>query len=375
MRQQRRSLPLAKIRGVACSATKQLANAENAADSLAVLKNDLFRSASKNEAEVGANHIIRRSTSRTSSNADDSGSDVYRAASNSTVTTRPSFKTSIFRVKSQQAALRKQSQAAPFSRHSKELLKVTHQPRALTPVGVRRGVPHQTCSNFKTPREAAMVDRSGDHSLDVDAPLPLRTDIVKLSKELCIPLDILKEAADLFRAQLPPQSKLHDPLAQGQLTRARLKDLFGSPHEEDDEQVSVGFGHFALLFYCQGFSEGLTLTEEQRNLRQVARKHNIPITDLDEYKLCFDRFDADGNQTIDGEEFEAMIHQLNKVPEGQTLPPGRIAKLFTEADTDHDGLLNFEEFICFYHQYFRSQAGCPFSRFYFQARSMRQASR
>jgi len=366
MRQQRCSLPLAKISGIPRSATTQLAKAETAADSLAVLKNDLFRS---------ANHIIRRSASKASSNADDSGSDVCRAASNSTMITRPSLKTAVLRVKSQQATIRKLSQEAAFSRHSKELLKATQRPRALTPVDVKRGVPPATCSNFQTPRETAMVDCSGDHSLDVDAPLHLQTNMVKLSKELCIPLDIVKEAAELFRAQLPPQSKLHDPLAQGQLTRARLKDLFGSPYEKDDEKVSVGFGPFALIFYCQGFSEGLTLTKEQRNLRQLARKQNIPITDLDEYKLCFDRFDADDDQQINREEFEAMIHQLNKVPEGQMLPPSRIAKLFTEVDTDHNGLIDFEEFICFYHQYFRSQGSCPVGRFYFQARSMRQVSR
>lgn len=234
----------------------------------------------------------------------------------------------------------------------------------------------ETFSNPATKHEVAVLDGSGDLSLDAGTLPRPQTDIVELSKELSIPLDIVREAADFFRAQLPStQAKLHDPLADGWLTRAFLQDLYGDPFKKEDEKVSVGFRQFALLFYCHGFSEGLTLTQDQRNLRQTARKHNIPITDLDEYKQVFDQFDEDGNNEIDAEEFEKMLYRLSKVGEGQVLPPNRTAQLWHEADIDNNGSISFEEFMCFYHKYFKSQGTCAFSSFYSPIRTVNKGAK
>jgi len=210
--------------------------------------------------------------------------------------------------------------------------------------------------------------------IEIEAPTKSsKTNIVKLAHELNIPLDVMKPAAGLFRSRLPPEQKVagFDYLSDAHLPMATINEILGAVEQRKEASERMDFRQFALLFFCQGFSEGCTLTQEERDLRQVARKHGISVPDLDHYKLCFDKY-QDGSGQIQLQGFRALIAHLTKVPEGCSLPGNRISQLWLEADQNRNGHLDFEEFVLFYRKYFNDESvgSCPFETFYSLARNV-----
>lgn len=199
-----------------------------------------------------------------------------------------------------------------------------------------------------------------------------KTNVVKLASQLNIPLDVVKPAAGLFRSLLPPEQREagFDYLSDGHLSVATVNEMLGDVVQHKEASESIAFPQFALLFFTQGFSEGCILTPEERDLRQIARKHCISVPDLDHYKLCFDKFDKEKTGHIPLAGFRELIAALTKVPEGQSLPGNRISQLWLEADQNRNGYLDFEEFVLFYRKYFddESVGSCPFATFYSFAR-------
>jgi hypothetical protein len=195
-----------------------------------------------------------------------------------------------------------------------------------------------------------------------------RQELARFSREIGMPLDMVKDAAEVFREHVPDCGT--GDLGKATMPMTTLGDLFGQKIDEHDEAKQVDFESFATSFFCRGFSEGCMLTAEQRELRQLARKHDMEHANIDKYKRYFDEFDNDGNGSIDAAEFKTLLHRLNKMPEGYTLPDSRVSQLWAEADTDKNGSVDFEEFVRFYRKYYERERGekCPFTRFYCTAR-------
>jgi len=205
---------------------------------------------------------------------------------------------------------------------------------------------------------------------------------------LKLPLDILTTAAQLFEAfaevpaQKPewsvstgkPRKKIeHDRnvLEDGYVTvdkfsymLCRLFD-YESPAELPKEMVmscfkaadqnaggQVDFDEFASWLSRHVFSEDFLLTQEEKEMRSIARLHNIGLERLDHMKHCFEMFDEDGSGLLDQAEFEQLLHLLLKIPKHLRLPKSRMEAMWAEADIDGGGAIGFEEFLIFYKKYF-----------------------
>ena len=69
-------------------------------------------------------------------------------------------------------------------------------------------------------------------------------------------------------------------------------------------------------------------------------------------RRAFDIFDADGNGSIDRDEFSSIMHRLHLLPrDDEAAAEKALAQMFDLADVDHDGTVSFEEFCRMFHQH------------------------
>ena len=69
-------------------------------------------------------------------------------------------------------------------------------------------------------------------------------------------------------------------------------------------------------------------------------------------RRAFDIFDADGNGSIDRDEFSSIMHRLHLLPrDDEAAAEKALAQMFDVADIDHDGTVSFEEFCAMFHQH------------------------
>merc|ERR1719345_728901 len=62
---------------------------------------------------------------------------------------------------------------------------------------------------------------------------------------------------------------------------------------EIDKTGAIGFREFLKWYSCNAFSEDLMTTEEQKELRDMARTFNVKLIDVERIKAIFDSCDAD----------------------------------------------------------------------------------
>lgn len=215
--------------------------------------------------------------------------------------------------------------------------------------------------------------------------------IQSLVDALNLPKEAMRAACDVFKrhAEVSPGKSF---VQDGRLTRVQfaavLRDLTGRKNHTDlpyellsaefqrageDSQEAIDFGEFALWFSSRNFNEHLNLDAGQRALRRLARENNMPYPDVDKYKKSFNEFDIDRDGVISKEDFQHVLYKLSKVPENVGLPQERVQYLWSGADADLSGELDFEEFLVFYKKYFdtKSGGGSGFEDYY---RSIRRCS-
>jgi len=220
-----------------------------------------------------------------------------------------------------------------------------------------------------------------------------------LARDLRVLRDILKQAYDIFDEICPrpvpdkPKSRKSvvdfDILQEGQIDQegfanvlcrltgaddaSKLSDtlLWQAFRDADgDCSKSIGFFEFALWYSRHGFTENLLLSVGQKEVRDIARKYNLPLGEVEQYKRKFDGYDEDCSGEIEYDEFEKLIINLVKVPPGCELPPSRIKQFWIEADVDRSGAICFEEFLVFYWRYLRPGGNCPFEEYYRRIRKV-----
>lgn len=205
--------------------------------------------------------------------------------------------------------------------------------------------------------------------------------VLRLRRELNIPMEAMRQARDLFRkhADMPT-----DEVRDGILRKPGFAKLWlEMTHRESDDGSHVpseiwqealrhagqwaarglDFGQFATWFSSRYFCEDVSLDRPKRRLRSVARQHSMHHNDVERYKQMFNKFDADGNGTIDREEFEKLLYQCTKMPHDIELPAARIENLWNFADDDGNQEIKFDEFLSFYKTYL-GKSSTGFEDFY-----------
>jgi len=94
--------------------------------------------------------------------------------------------------------------------------------------------------------------------------------------------------------------------------------------------------------------ECLHLTEEQRMTRRLAREHKVSEEESELICKEFHRFDVDGTNALEREEFDELVTKLHCIQGKSMLPAKRLDFFWRQADSDQSGQLKLEEFFAWY---------------------------
>jgi len=87
---------------------------------------------------------------------------------------------------------------------------------------------------------------------------------------------------------------------------------------------------------------------EDAMLRRLAFEHNISLGEVQDILQKFRRFDTDGDGDISRAEFSAMVAKCFCISDVSSLPANRCDGLWSGADTDGSGVVDFSEFLSWY---------------------------
>jgi Ca2+-binding EF-hand superfamily protein len=227
-----------------------------------------------------------------------------------------------------------------------------------------------------TQRQCAEVEQSdGDKGKSFDALQFAR----RVSRDLNCPLDTTKEARGLFDRFANSDQTRHVKLldfcefgdivkyilkSTGQkLSKADMKAKIESCWKEADRNHNqkVDFDEFAIWYSSWGFQQELLLSPQQILSRDLAKKYDLSVADVDSVQAKFRKFDEDGSGVIEFHEFEKLLYNLMKIPRGQELPANRLKHFWKEIDLDGSGFVDCEEFLYWYMRYFDMKGNSDYS--------------
>eukprot|EP00440_Ansanella_granifera_P068769 gb/GFBE01074596.1/.p1 GENE.gb/GFBE01074596.1/~~gb/GFBE01074596.1/.p1 ORF type:complete len:389 (+),score=63.58 gb/GFBE01074596.1/:1-1167(+) len=213
-------------------------------------------------------------------------------------------------------------------------------------------------------------------------PSTSSNELVWVARERNLPLDTCKQAWNLFQ----PLASLEGALSKDQFSKVlcqvtgsateadlpegMLEKAWYQAAEEDSDDAVLNFADFALWYSSWSFDEFLTLSSAERKIRDLARKYQMKVVDVDRYWRNFDECDSDRGGSIGEDEFEGLLRKCAKVPAHVEIPAARFKQLWKECDCDGSGEIEFEEFIQFYRKYFDNTTGTGlgFEGYYRQVR-------
>lgn len=127
---------------------------------------------------------------------------------------------------------------------------------------------------------------------------------------------------------------------------------------------TVDFREFTHWYHERAFLEYVNLTKSEIHTRRIGQRLGISVADMDFYKLQFEKYDTDGSGEIDLDEFRELMHMLMKIPTGLRIPESRIMHFWQDADADHGGHVDIEEFVEFYSKNFEGDGPNPMEDYY-----------
>jgi len=207
----------------------------------------------------------------------------------------------------------------------------------------------------------------------------IKDELISYSLDLGIPMGLVSQAYDVFidMVKLPCGGNCN-ALVEGKLIRDRfsqilcnladvdepdklpkdlLRDAFEMADQDGDNEID--FKEFVVWYSKHGFSESISCSREQRELRELANKLGMTVPDIENFKSSFDRFDEDGSGAIDIHEFEDVLRVLMRIPRHVQIPTSRVRHFWREVDTDQNGEINFDEFLNFFLRRFGDEAMPP----------------
>lgn len=185
-------------------------------------------------------------------------------------------------------------------------------------------------------------------------------EVVKLAKDHHIPIEEVRKKKEEFES--------YDTGGAGELSlgdlRYAVRDKCNIPaneplpehlmlrqwaHADTDGSGTLNFKEFLLWSLNTAYSEEMMVTDPlERQLRAVARNLRVPITDVERVKAIFDKFDLDGSDSIDEDEFNKALFILMEVTNPSELPENKLKRYWRDADVSGNGEINFEEFLLWY---------------------------
>lgn len=158
-----------------------------------------------------------------------------------------------------------------------------------------------------------------------------------------------------------PLAATHHATSNGKLpaeAEAELREAFDGLDVEGNGTISfaeltevmasLGHGDEALVVFKElhGSVGGVITFEEF-----CAAMGPVYASSTAALRRAFDIFDADGNGSIDRDEFSSMMHRLHLLPRDDEAAASKaLGAMFDMADVDHDGTVSFDEFCRMFHQ-------------------------
>lgn len=119
------------------------------------------------------------------------------------------------------------------------------------------------------------------------------------------------------------------------------------------EGASVGFEEYLMWYLQVAYAEEFMVTDpKERVMRNLSRKHDLCITDVERIKKVFVQFDDDDSGTIDREEFKKAILAILGVKNPSDVSAKKLERYWNEADSDRNGTIDFEEFLLWHSRNF-----------------------
>eukprot|EP00400_MALV-I_sp_L67-5_P001044 gene1044-996_t len=142
------------------------------------------------------------------------------------------------------------------------------------------------------------------------------------------------------------------------LHRLRVKDmsakLLVSKERPSLFGIDPGYRHVDLV-NC--FSEENLLSKSERQVRQIARTHCLPLAMVEDLKNCFDDFDKNQTGRIEINQFREVMLTLLKIKNPSDMPAHRVTALWQMVDLDSAGSIDFIRFLEWYLRYFYNGEG------------------
>merc|ERR1719359_1359951 len=97
---------------------------------------------------------------------------------------------------------------------------------------------------------------------------------------------------------------------------------------EAGESGDLDFEQFTTWYHSRAFLPIMILTDSQREVRDIAMKLGLTISQLENYKIIFDRFDSNHSGRIEFSEFKELLPSLLKISKAQEIPENRVLRLW-----------------------------------------------
>jgi len=197
-------------------------------------------------------------------------------------------------------------------------------------------------------------------------------EVCRLAKTMQVPVSEMQQWYVLFRDHAEPLVSGAELLLDGHICQEQFVKLVRNNLISDSEILAdrsiervrlsiervfeaVDVNHDgALSFYefvesmrILSFDGDFNVTPEERELRRMAKKYNLSPAELDKYKKIFDELDEDHSGRIEDREFETLLHRCGSIPRNIGISAKRRQSLWLLADPNHDGGIDFEEFLVF----------------------------
>jgi Ca2+-binding EF-hand superfamily protein len=200
--------------------------------------------------------------------------------------------------------------------------------------------------------------------------------VCNLAKMMRVQVLEMQQHFSLFRehAEVPEDASVvkDGRLNKEQFHRLVRQNLFGGSEVESDRSIDNAFnladtcGQSALNFEQfvtwvinhQTFDADLNVDAEEHEMRSMAKEYGVSMLEVDRYRRLFRELDKDGDGRLRSSELEEMLHKCGSVPREIGLTASRRQSLWSAADTNLRGSIDFEEFLAYNLRYFtQSESG------------------